>query len=154
MESGQGHQAEYRRIIKSPGFPGDFHYTLDNKCKNHYNDLAIGVWRSLVSRLVRVQEASGSNPDTPTKKERPPKRWAFFFARLTGIRTIKCNCPVDSCLPTARRRQLLDLLHRRKCHESRYSDQKEERVAYAPSLLFGLHRDSKGRHQCAHWCKN
>ena len=27
----------------------------------------IGVWRSLVSRLVRVQEASGSNPDTPTK---------------------------------------------------------------------------------------
>ena len=30
----------------------------------------IGVWRSLVSRLVRVQEASGSNPDTPTKKKR------------------------------------------------------------------------------------
>ena len=28
--------------------------------------MAIGVWRSLVSRLVRVQEASGSNPDTPT----------------------------------------------------------------------------------------
>ena len=26
------------------------------------------MWRSLVSRLVRVQEASGSNPDTPTKK--------------------------------------------------------------------------------------
>ena len=24
------------------------------------------MWRSLVSRLVRVQEASGSNPDTPT----------------------------------------------------------------------------------------
>ena len=31
-----------------------------------YNVSAIGVWRSLVSRLVRVQEASGSNPDTPT----------------------------------------------------------------------------------------
>ena len=46
--------------------PGDFHYALDNLRKNHYNDLAIGVWRSLVSRLVRVQEASGSNPDTPT----------------------------------------------------------------------------------------
>ena len=28
--------------------------------------MVIGVWRSLVSRLVRVQEASGSNPDTPT----------------------------------------------------------------------------------------
>ena len=34
-----------------------------------YNDLAIGVWRSLVSRLVRVQEAPGSNPGTPTKLE-------------------------------------------------------------------------------------
>ena len=33
----------------------------------HYNGEVIGVWRSLVSRLVRVQEASGSNPDTPTK---------------------------------------------------------------------------------------
>jgi hypothetical protein len=26
----------------------------------------IGVWRSLVSRLVRDQEAAGSNPATPT----------------------------------------------------------------------------------------
>ena len=41
---------------------------VDNREIFHYNDLAIGVWRSLVSRLVRVQEASGSNPDTPTKK--------------------------------------------------------------------------------------
>ena len=40
---------------------------LDNVWKPRYNILAIGVWRSLVSRLVRVQEASGSNPDTPTK---------------------------------------------------------------------------------------
>ena len=31
-----------------------------------YNSKAIGVWRSLVSRLVRVQEAAGSNPATPT----------------------------------------------------------------------------------------
>ena len=29
--------------------------------------MSIGVWRSLVSRLVRVQEARGSNPRTPTK---------------------------------------------------------------------------------------
>ena len=35
-----------------------------------YNIWDFGVWRSLVSRLVRVQEASGSNPDTPTKKTR------------------------------------------------------------------------------------
>ena len=28
---------------------------------------SIGAWRSLVSRLVRVQEAPGSNPGAPTK---------------------------------------------------------------------------------------
>ena len=39
---------------------------LDIGIEFHYNTLEIGVWRSLVSRLVRVQEASGSNPDTPT----------------------------------------------------------------------------------------
>ena len=39
---------------------------LDFVMKIHYNIKTIGVWRSLVSRLVRVQEASGSNPDTPT----------------------------------------------------------------------------------------
>ena len=42
-------------------------HTLDKSVNNQYNIWAIGVWRSLVSRLVRVQEASGSNPDTPTK---------------------------------------------------------------------------------------
>ena len=40
--------------------------TLDNKPFSIYNIFAIGVWRSLVSRLVRVQEARGSNPLTPT----------------------------------------------------------------------------------------
>ncbi len=40
---------------------------LDINQNIQYNIKAIGVWRSLVSRLVRVQEASGSNPDTPTK---------------------------------------------------------------------------------------
>ena len=58
--------------------PGDFNspgitrakyflHRLDNKLLFQYNVVVIGVWRSLVSRLVRVQEASGSNPDTPTK---------------------------------------------------------------------------------------
>ena len=42
---------------------------LDKRWVFSYNKQAIGVWRSLVSRLVRVQEASGSNPDTPTIKE-------------------------------------------------------------------------------------
>ena len=44
--------------------------TLDIASVFHYNIVVIGVWRSLVSRLVRVQEASGSNPDTPTKIKR------------------------------------------------------------------------------------
>ena len=42
------------------------------------------MWRSLVSRLVRVQEASGSNPDTPTKKRRLLIRAVFFFCCHTG----------------------------------------------------------------------
>jgi hypothetical protein len=37
-------------------------------------DAAIGLWRSLVARLVRDEEAAGSNPVSPTnvnkKKER------------------------------------------------------------------------------------
>ena len=41
---------------------------LDKRPESRYNGLANGVWRSLVSRLVRVQEARGSNPLTPTKK--------------------------------------------------------------------------------------
>ena len=40
---------------------------LDKSPESRYNEQANGVWRSLVSRLVRVQETSGSNPDTPTK---------------------------------------------------------------------------------------
>ena len=40
---------------------------LDRSGYFEYNVMVNGVWRSLVSRLVRVQEASGSNPDTPTK---------------------------------------------------------------------------------------
>lgn len=40
---------------------------LDNREIIHYNTSVNGVWRSLVSRLVRVQEAWGSNPHTPTK---------------------------------------------------------------------------------------
>ena len=51
---------------------------LDRSGYFEYNVMVSGVWRSLVSRLVRVQEASGSNPDTPTKR-RPSERMAFFF---------------------------------------------------------------------------
>ena len=47
----------------------------------------VGVWRSLVSRLVRDQEASGSNPDTPTMRsvligsEYPIKDTPLFYAQ-------------------------------------------------------------------------
>ena len=60
--------------------------TLDNQRIIHYNIWAIGVWRSLVSRLVRVQEASGSNPDTPTKIRRVASAALLIF---TGLRDLK-----------------------------------------------------------------
>ena len=59
-----------------------FILSLDIYIRVVYNNQAIGVWRSLVSRLVRDQEASGSNPDTPTKtrKTLETQRFqAFFF---------------------------------------------------------------------------
>ena len=77
----------------------------------YYNQVVssnIRVWRSLVSRLNGVQEASGSNLDTRTKKaERALALSAFFFCG--EIRTIKCECPVDIRLLPAGRQQLLNL---------------------------------------------
>ena len=52
---------------------------IDISENNRYNILDFGVWRSLVSRLVRVQEASGSNPDTPTKNPVTTSVVAGFF---------------------------------------------------------------------------
>ncbi len=48
----------------------------------------IGVWRSLVSRLVRVQEASGSNPDTPTKKQGWLMPSLLFYRHLIVVTII------------------------------------------------------------------
>ena len=50
-----------------------------------YNNLAIGVWRSLVSRLVRVQEAPGSNPGTPTKKLESAFAGSSFLIGVMGF---------------------------------------------------------------------
>ena len=59
---------------------------LDNGLTFPYNSMVIGVWRSLVSRLVRVQEASGSNPDTPTKNEDCSlERSSFLFWFVSGF---------------------------------------------------------------------
>ena len=86
----------------------------------------IRVWRSLVSRLNGVQEASSSNLDTRTMKtERAFALSVFIFS--WEIRTIQCNCPMDSCLPTAGRRQHIDSDSWREseCSESRHSDQEK-----------------------------
>ena len=61
---------------------GKIRFSLDNGEKFHYNIVVIGVWRSLVSRLVRVQEAAGSNPATPTKIRCYRCRYRFFFHRM------------------------------------------------------------------------
>ena len=49
------------------------------------------MWLSLVERLVRDQEAAGSNPVTPTKRERDVFRHIAFsfcmrFIRITARR--------------------------------------------------------------------
>ena len=62
--------------------------SLDNGRKFHYNVQANGVWRSLVSRLVRVQEASGSNPDTPTKNAESTFVGSAFFMRIRKTRDL------------------------------------------------------------------
>ena len=59
--------------------------TLDIGYFIHYNIGVIGVWRSLVSRLVRVQEASGSNPDTPTKNLESASADSRFFIGVMGF---------------------------------------------------------------------
>ena len=59
---------------------------LDKRILFHYNNLDFGVWRSLVSRLVRVQEASGSNPDTPTKIKRAALAALFILGRMRDAR--------------------------------------------------------------------
>ena len=76
--------------------------TLDRYLRRRYNIYALGVWRSLVSRLVRVQEAVGSNPATPTKKEKDVQKTSFSFlvsylsgGIRKGRRRSRKNVPVD-----------------------------------------------------------
>ena len=59
--------------------------TLDNGKIIHYNIQAIGVWRSLVSRMVRVHEAAGSNPATPTKNPVTASAVADFLIGMMGF---------------------------------------------------------------------
>ncbi len=64
-------------VLALPNFINFFQKTVDKERKMVYNNQAVeekmanfiffGVWLSLVECLVRVQEAGGSNPLTPTK---------------------------------------------------------------------------------------
>ena len=54
-----------------------------------YNHSVVGMWRSLVARIVRDDEAAGSNPVIPTTFESKTvcNRRRFFSARN--------RCPID-----------------------------------------------------------
>ena len=91
-------------------FSGNYTLGLDKWEKCAYNIHAFGVWRSLVSRLVRDQEASGSNPDTPTiltkryrcvwRKVRRINRFRafsgpdFFFQTIDANRCFRASAPI------------------------------------------------------------
>lgn len=50
---------------------------IDKDEKRLYNSSVIGVMAQLVERLVRNEEASGSNPLSSTKTKNTP--WGVFF---------------------------------------------------------------------------
>ncbi len=77
---------------------------LDNCLFFQYNVKVNGVWRSLVSRLVRVQEASGSNPDTPTIKKRTASAVLFFMVRVSkrdsnNLNATRMSVAGEACEP-------------------------------------------------------
>ena len=72
--------------------------SLDTGLLSEYNSMAIGVWRSLVSRLVRVQEASGSNPDTPTTRKRlETDGFQAFFMRTPEKYLLRIHLQEGAC---------------------------------------------------------
>ena len=91
-------------------FSGNYTLGLDKWGKCAYNIHDFGVWRSLVSRLVRDQEASGSNPDTPTiltkryrcvwRKARRINRFRafsspdFFSQTIDANRCFRASAPI------------------------------------------------------------
>ena len=85
-----------------------FSVALDNGRIFLYNIKVIGVWRSLVSRLVRVQEASGSNPDTPTIEKHWNRKISVLFLTFAGgfewglfdYLPLIYHYPTQTCLPT------------------------------------------------------
>ena len=74
------------------GIPINQGFRVDRWLFSGYNVRVDGVWRSLVSRLVRVQEASGSNPDTPAKENSIANGcFAVLFLYLWVFSKLLCN---------------------------------------------------------------
>ncbi len=65
----------------------------------HYNILAIGVWRSLVSRMVRVHEAAGSNPATPTREKTVVSLETAVFSNFSVLFMAPYHCVSTTFLP-------------------------------------------------------
>ena len=69
--------------------------------------LQFGLWLSLVERLVRDQEAVGSNPTSPISLERSPRRQAASgFNRTSPIAAV-LGVACAACRAEAERRLVL-----------------------------------------------
>ena len=69
----------------------------------------IRVWRSLVSRLNGVQEASSSNLDTRTTKTERAFALSVFIFFNDKFEPSNCSSPMDSCLSAAWRQQHINI---------------------------------------------
>ena len=58
---------------------------VDKSGSFDYNTKAIGVWLSLVERLVRDQEAGGSSPLTPTSRSKVRFAPTFFMPMAKNV---------------------------------------------------------------------
>ena len=79
------------------------------------------MWRSLVSRLVRVQEASGSNPDTPTKipESANVDSGIFFMSGFEKSNATRMSVAADGLTEA---NLYFCLLTGKNANESRHSD--------------------------------
>ena len=97
----------------------------------------IRVWRSLVSRLNGVQEASSSNLDTRTKEQVSMEACSFFRFQETGTRGLLHFDPRPQAAPR-RAWGGLEFESRHSDHEIAYFDWKRSKYAIFLSLIFGL----------------
>ncbi len=90
----------------------NFVFCIDFFIELIYNTMCCdGVWRSLVSRLVRDQEAVGSSPATPTMKS-IHKGFDFMntlFVCKAGIKPAYFYAVIQSILSSGIARHLMNL---------------------------------------------